>query len=88
MQHVLVVACSWVVRSLYQIASQFFYHTVPGQASYEKLLILSVFIFSPLVTDDFSEILSKQKDVDQPEFKFTPPFKKIHISQNSRPTRK
>ena len=70
MQHVLVVACSC------QIASQLFYHTLPGQASYERFHILSVFRFSPLMTVGDSEILSQQKDVARPGFEPTSPFKK------------
>ena len=49
---------------------------VPRPASYERFLVLSVFIFSPLMTVDGSEILSQQKDLARPEFKLTTPFKK------------
>ena len=46
------------------------------QATYERFLILGVFIFSPLMTVDGSEILSQQIDVARPEFELTSPIKK------------
>ena len=41
-----------------------------------KQIILGVFIFSPLMTVDGSEILSQQNDVARSEFELTSPFKK------------
>ena len=59
----------WALSSFYQISSQLFYHTVPGQASF---LILSVFIFSPAT--GISEIKLQQKDVARPEIELTSSF--------------
>ena len=59
MQNVLVVACSWVVRSLLSDYQSVILSHFPAQASYRRFLILSVSIFTPLMTVDGSEILSQ-----------------------------
>ena len=90
MQHVLVVACSCVVRSLlsdYQSVILSHCSWTGLNISYERFLILSVFIFSPLMTGDGSEILSQQKDVARPEFELTSTFKKSTEVGVRRPNR-